>query len=826
MFSRTKYAATVARERPIAPFIPQRAHLTPDTIIAVDGDLQRTYKLSGTSFETADVNDIHALKEQLNTLIRSVASSNVALWQHTIQRKTTAHLPGEFDNRFCREFNYRYIGSLNSETMMLTELYLTVVYRPTPSKTGRLLVRAGRRRSEEIKRDQQQAVAALDKIARQVESGLEHYDLDVLQTYTNDNGVVFSDALSFLHYLVSGHWQKVRVPNGPLNEYLGNAWLHAGTETIEIRTPYRTQYAQAIELKDYNEYTEPGIFDGLLYADYEMVITQSFSLLDKHKATDALKTQRRHLQNVEDDAVSQVDAITQAIDDLGSGHFALGEYHFSMMVFGDDVQAVRDNVNSAVRAIENQGFIATLATTATEATFYAQLPCNWALRPRIATLTSRNYAGMAALHNFPHGKQHGNPWGDAVTLFKTTAGQPLFFNFHHGIDGVDTTGRKMPANTRIIGKTGTGKTALLNTLLVQSQKYDNRGPDRFSTVFFDKDHGAKLAILAIGGKYLTLKTGKPTGFNPFQMQPTEHNINFLERLITWLAEESGHPLTTSDELRISQGIRTVMDMPLPLRRMSVLLQNITEGTDAAERQNSVVKRLAKWCADDGSGKRGALWWVLDCEHDQIDFTTHHNVGIDGTDFLKNEQVRTPIMMYLLHRMNEVIDGRRFINFMDEAFTWLDAQAFAESEADRQATIRKKHGFSVMATQSPRTVLDSSIATALLEQVATEIYLPNPKATRDDYVKGFGCTDAEFDVIKTLPENSHMFVVKQGSQSVVAWLDLDGFGDDLAILAPTTDDIRLAETIMNDVGTEPDKWISAYLQNRKQPSLTKHNEVAA
>lgn len=828
MFRQTKYSVSVANERPVSPFIPQRAHLSSDTIITKDGDLQRTWRIRGTSFETADIDTVHMLKEQLNTLIRSVGSSKVAFWQHTCQRKTTAHLDGEFDNSFCRNFNKQYLASLNNESMMLTELYLTVVYRPTPSRAIRTMVRAGRRRADEVLQEQQQALTKLDRIARQVESGLEHYQLDVLETFTDDNGVLCSDALTFLNYLVCGNWQKVRVPNGPLHEYLGNAWLHVGTETIEVRTPNRTRYAQAIELKDYNGFTEPGIFDGLLYAGYEMVITQSFSLLDKHKGVEAFKTQRRHLRNTEDEAAEQVEGITQAIKGLIAGKFAAGEYHFSMMVFGDTALGVRDNVDSAITAIEDQGFIATLATTATEATWYAQLPCNWALRPRIATLTSRNFAGMAALHNFPHGKRHGNPWGEAVTLFKTTAGQPLFFNFHHGADGVDYTGRKMPANTRIIGKTGVGKTGLLNTVFVQSQKYDNRGPEQFGTVFFDKDQGAKLCILAAGGKYLTMKTGKETGFNPFQMQPTESNTNFLERLIKWLAEETGHPVTTADELRISQGIRTVMAMPPPMRRMSVLLQNITEGSTIEERQNSVVKRLAKWCADDGTGKRGALSWVLDCENDQLDFTTHRNIGIDGTDFLKNEQVRTPVMMYLLHRMDEVIDGRRFINFMDEAFTWLDNPAFAESEADRQATIRKKDGISVMATQSPRTVLDSSISTALLEQVATEIYLPNPKATRDDYVKGFGCTDAEFDVIKTLPENSHMFLVKQNNHSVVAWLDLEGFDDELAVLSPSTDDIRLAESIMADTGDNPDDWLPVYLQRRKRLTLHKQptREVAA
>lgn len=812
------YAQAVAAERPIAPFIPQRAHLSPDTIICKDGDLQRTWRVTGTSFETADINTVHTLKEQLNTLIRSIASSKVALWQHTCQRRTTARLNSHFSNYFCHKFDSKYMDSLNDDTMMVTELYLTLVYRPTPSRTMRAVVRAGRRGAADVRSEQQQALTALDRIARQIQAGLEHYELQTLGTYNDEHNALCSEALSFLNFLVCGHWQKVRVPGGPLHEYLGNAWLHVGTETVELRTPNRTRFAQAIELKDFNDFTETGIFDGLLYADYEMLITQSFSLLDKRKGLDTLKIQKRYLETAEDEAAQQILDIEQAMNDLMAGQFAIGEYHFSMMVFGDSAQQVRNNVDHAVTTIEDRGFIATLATTATEATWYAQLPCNWALRPRIATLTSRNYAGLAALHNFPHGKKQGNPWGEAVTLFKTPAGQPLYFNFHHAIGHTDHTGQKMPANTIITGKTGVGKTTLQNALYVQLQKYNDRERGQFGTVYFDKDEGAKLCILASGGKYLTLKTGQETGFNPFQMQPTESNIHFLERLIKWLAEEAGHRVTTADELRISNGIRTVIAMPPKMRRMSVLLQNITEGHSEEERQNSIVKRLAKWCADDGNGKRGALAWVLDCEHDQIDLTTHVNYGIDGTDFLKNEQVRTPIMMYLLHRMHDMIDGRRFVNIMDEAFTWLDNPVFAESEADRQATIRKKDGFSILATQSPRTILDSSISTALREQVATEIYLPNPKARRDDYVKGFGVTDSEFQVITSLPENSHMFLVKQNKHSVVAWLDLEGFDDELAILSGTTENIALADAVIAQVGSDPEVWIAEFHRQRKAANV--------
>ena len=53
---------------------------------------------------------------------------------------------------------------------------------------------------------------------------------------------------------------------------------------------------------------------------------------------------------------------------------------------------------------------------ALEAGFWAQLPGNFAMRPRRAPITSRNFAALCAWHNYPQGRPTGNHWGEALTL--------------------------------------------------------------------------------------------------------------------------------------------------------------------------------------------------------------------------------------------------------------------------------------------------------------------------------------------------------------------------------------------------------------------------
>lgn len=834
MRAKSQYAKQVNNERSVAPFVPYSSHVTPTTLVTKDGDYLRIWKVAGIAFETTDSDEILRRKDQLNTLYRSIGTSNVAMWSHQVRRKTADRLQSVFDNEFCRDLDQKYYDSFEHPdagyTMMANEMYLTVIFRPHPGRLDRALVKSSRRSRDEILSDQREAIRRLNEVAYQIEASMKRYGVDVhqgieeLSTYEK-NGVVYSEQLRFLNYLITGEWQEVRVPMAPINEYLGTAWVHVGTETIEIRSPRSVRYAQAIDFKDYVSHTEPGLLNGLMYSEFEYVITQSFSFMSKRDGKDFLERQGKQLQNSEDGSVSQVEQIALAIDQLIAGEFAMGEYHYSLMIFGDTVEQAVRNTTTAMTIIQDQGFLAALVGTATDAAFYAQLPCNWSYRPRVAGLTSLNFAGLNCYHNFRSGKRDGNPWGQALTLLKSPSGQPLYLNFHYSKGDEDNFDKKLLGNTRIIGQSGAGKTVLMNFALCQAQKYRHRSASGFCTVFLDKDEGAKGTILAIGGKYLSIKNGRPTGFNPFQMEATEANILFNEKLCRTLVTADGRGLTTDDEIRLSHGVRAVMGMTdMSLRRLSVVLQNITEGEHTKE--NSLVKRLARWCYDDGNGRRGPYWWVLDCPYDVIDFSTHANYGIDGTDFLDNEEIRTPISMYLLHRTDTIIDGRRFVYWMDEAWKWIDDEAFADFAGNKQLTIRKQNGLGVFATQMPSSLLKSKIASSLVQQVATEIYLPNPKADYHEYTGGFKVTDAEFEIIKNLGEESRMFLVKQGQQSFVARLDLgdirddDGnvvisFSDELAILSGDSVNNELLDEVIAEVGENPSDWLPVFHARRRE-----------
>ena len=58
-------------------------------------------------------------------------------------------------------------------------------------------------------------------------------------------------------------------------------------------------------------------------------------------------------------------------------------------------------------------------------------------------------------------------------------------------------------------------------------------------------------------------------------------------------------------------------------------------------------------------------------------STPSSLGFDMTDFLDNPEVRTPLMMYLFHRVAALIDGRRLCIVIDEFWKALGDEAFQD-----------------------------------------------------------------------------------------------------------------------------------------------------
>jgi len=92
-------------------------------------------------------------------------------------------------------------------------------------------------------------------------------------------------------------------------------------------------------------------------------------------------------------------------------------------------------------------------------------------------------------------------------------------------------------------------------------------------------------------------------------------------------------------------------------------------------------------------------------------------------------------------------------------------------------------------------------------------MPNHKADKATYCERFGLTEEEFRWIRDLGDTSRCFLVKHGTHSVIARLDLSGEDDLLAVLSGRSETVNLLDTIRAEVGDNPNSWMPEFQKRR-------------
>jgi len=777
--------STLGRDLDPRGALPYARHVTGEIIGLDTQALMITFQLDGASFETADVRDLNDWHAKLNGAWRNLANDHLAVWHHLIRRRHEGYPEGDFRSNFAGDLDARYRARLGATQMFVNELYVTLVLHPGHDATERAGAWITKRRRSDA--DEEEAVKRLQDAGRDLAQYLSRYGVRTLGLYERDGGW-FSEPLEVLRLVLTGRRERVPLIRGHLGSAIYSARVIFGREALEIRDAADARFAGIFGVKEYPAVTRPGLWNGLLSARFAFVASQSFTFLSKAAARAVMERKQNQMLSARDRAASQIAGLGDALDDLMSNRFAMGDHQASVLVYGDDPRQLADHLSSARALLADSGLVTAREDLALEAAFWAQFPGNFSRRVRPAAITSRNFAALAPFHTHPAGRAEGNHWGPAVALLRTSAGSPFHFNFHVGDLG----------HTFICGPSGSGKTVVQNFMLAALEKFGAQ------QVFIDKDRGAEIFVRACGGTYLTLRNGEPTGFAPLKaLDFTPGAVTFLGQLIRQLAGASERPLSVQEEHAIDQAVVALGPLPPGQRSLSALRALLGQ-RDAG----GVGARLEKWC------RGGALGWVLDNEQDALGLDARF-LGFDMTHMLDNAEVRTPMMMYLFHRLAALVDGRRLVIDIDEFWKALGDEAFRGLAQDGLKTYRKQNVFMVFGTQSPADVLRSPIAHTILEQCATKIFLPNAHAAERDYIDGFGLTRREFALVREeLAPESRQFLIKQGLNSVVAELRLDGLDDQLAVLSGRTETVDLLDRIRARAGDDPKDWLEPFHRERR------------
>lgn len=706
------------------------------------------------------------MADTLNDGLRSLSHERLALWTHLVRLRQRPEPTGDASGLpFVDELMEAYEGRLGGERLYRNHLYISLVVTPAPGPLGPLSSLRRRRGATAVAPDD---LTLLEDHGLRLEALLRRYRPKVLGIKRR-RGALFSQSGQALRRILTGSDDPVGLTRGELGRAIMNFRPIFGAESIEIREATERRYIGMLSVSEYPAQTRLGMLDGMLSAECQMVVSQSFKFLAKATARELFGRRQNQMASAGDKALTQAELLQRAADDLESNAWCVGQHHLSVAVVEDDPKALIGSLAVARRLVSDAGIVASREDLSLIHTYFAQLPGNFRFRVRRAEgITSQNFAYLSPLHAYPAGRREGLHWDRPVAAFRTSGLGRYAFNLH-----VRDVG-----HTLILGATGAGKSVLLNFALSGLSRLGA------TTVIFDKDRSTELFVGVNGGRYVSIRTGQETGAAPLKAQ--EHYSDryraFLIQLVTRLVSVPGKALTAEDAQRISEGIAAVERMPAALRSMSALRGNLG-GTDA----DSIGQRLVRWC------RGNELGWVLDGESDRIAMSAPdwRMLGIDLTELLKSGDAREPLLMYLFECLDSLVGTRRLVWAVEEFHAALGDPTIRAQVDDALRTWRKRNAMAVLVSQNPSDAINSEIGASLVQQTPTKIYLPNPSARREDYVNRLNCLDREYRLIAGLGITSRKFLVRQSDPdeagalgtSVLCDLDLHGLERFLRVLSP-------------------------------------------
>ena len=779
----------------ISGFIPYINHFNETTVYTKNNQLIQVIKVGGFSFETADDEDLDIKKTIRNLLFKGMGDNNIALYFHIVRKEHQAY-PDDYYNidipdGFASYLDQKWCKRRQNTKSYINELYVSIIRKSISSKNSmfdKLFNLFNNSDGKEWYRTLREAYEQLEEATSRVINSLREYDSKILGIEKID-GKYYSELSEFFAKLVNcGKESKVLFTPYNIASSIGNQRLYFGSRAIEAKLQNgKSKFAGIVSIKEYGPKTWAGVLDSFLRMPFEFVITQSFQFSNRQASINRMQLQQNRMIQAGDKAVSQIMEISEALDKAMGGEIAFGTHHLTLMCVADNPKELENILSMSAVELTNTGGIGVRERVNMEPAFWAQLPGNFDFIVRSSTINTMNLASFNSLHNYPIGKAKKNHWGDAVTILDTTSGTPYYFNFHLRDVG----------HTTIIGPTGAGKTVMMNFLCAQAQKFQCR------LFFFDKDRGAEIFIRALNGKYTIIDPATKCNFNPLLLPDTGENRTFLLEWLKQLVSVNGEMITAED----ASTLNTAINGNYKLNKKNRKLSNIAPFL-GLEGPGSLASRMAMWHSSGSHAK------IFDNDIDIIDFDESTIFGFEMAELLKDKSSLAPVLSYIFHKINLSLDGTSSMIVLDEAWALIDNPVFAPKIKDWLKVLRKLNTFVIFATQSVEDASKSAISDTLIQQTATQIFLPNLKAT-DVYRTAFMLSEREFELIKTTDPGSRFFLVKQGNNAVIARIDLSSMIDIVNVLSGRADTVIILDEVRKQYGDDPNAWLPEFNNRLKE-----------
>lgn len=544
------------------------------------------------------------------------------------------------------------------------------------------------------------------------------------------------EQVAFISNCMLGTVASPQLPNTKV--YLDYIFGRLGDLVTGKTTPkIGDKYFKIVSIVEFPAQSYPGILDCLNRLHLEYRWNTRFIMLDTNDSDLLLKRirklwaqKRRSLLGFLREASGREEGVGWQNDDVialaGMANDAVmvnnlnterhGFYTSNVVLFGEDITQLNNNVRLVRKAIENIGFRTMSEDINLVEAYLGSLPSIDYANVRLPMLSVNNIADLMPTTSIWSGLER-NPSQIFVDLginnpplmYTVTDGAtPFRISLH-----INDVG-----NTIVLGPPGSGKSTLLNLIAAQHLRYKNA-----RVFYFDMDYSSQALCYGVGGQHYDIgREDANISFQPLKHidTPEERDIAYAfikvlcELKLPRLDQNRESKLTTTQTSLLLSSINTFATFPKESRTLWEFYNQVNAGDHTL---GEAIKYFTK---------EGPFGMLFESNNEQYDMlgTPMCTYELKALYLKYGNDALIPLLVYLFTNLKFKLFPLRYplLFIFDEAWAALKNGIFKEYLNDLIRTERKNNVMVVLATQQLNDIPPNIYA-----MCPTRIFLPNPSA---------------------------------------------------------------------------------------------------
>jgi type IV secretion system protein VirB4 len=564
----------------------------------------------------------------------------------------------------------------------------------------------------------------------------------------------------FFSYLFNledwAEWGQLRSDTGVDRQIVQNpvSW-----ESDHLRIGGR--FVQMYSMQTTPEASRPCMFSGLLTMDCDSILCSTWRPKSSATARREIDQQEKFISFFKVGVLSRVmagrdtgsldtgagaKAANNAVDDLSDVIRALdkkahGEFSLRLLVATRGVAELHSVSPTVHRVFVEARAQIMEETLGNLSAFYAMFPGNAKFNVFPMWLAEDHHARLSSIFAPQLGHPHSDDLdGEYLNVFETRTRTPFFQDAY--VDGVRVQ--------LILGPTGSGKSVTGNLTIAHEQKYGG------FTYIFDIGGSYESVVELYGGRVDRIGKDGPR-LNPFTLEPTERNIQFLYSFIKLLLTNGGAELEPEDDDVIYKAVQDMYLLDAVNRRLSNLYL-----------PKKLDRYLSKWVG------RGVYSAIFDNVEDSLSLSRLQCFDFQGVNNAQYADLIEPLMVWILRRINDVLYNPANLGvpkhiLIEEIFSSMKNKQLLDGALASIKTVRKNLGGVTMIGQSAEDL--GANADSIVNSCTSFLFLRDATFNRKRYAELFKMNEQQLALFESLQDREALYMRRDGLTKVVK-LNLD------------------------------------------------------